>query len=347
MAELGIGIIGCGDGGLSNARALTMTDGARLAGLCDVDPVSLAAAKREFPGIPILCLGDLLAEPSVDLVVVATPDHEHLGPAGRALGAGKRVVVEKPIGVRGQLTRFWQYSLAYPGQLWVGEKYSHDRPIEALLRHRAELGKFLWGQTLYTMSLCDRILGPDGWRIKTRYNPVAGGLSHNFMTAVLVAGSPIARIRARGAVLTYEALKDRGGFDTVAGTLEFVSGALLDFRVCFAVRGLDSPLGHRTVSHTFQFENGALMYAPYPGADKLTVGGLPIVFPSAAEAFEWPGYNVGTLYGRMWRDLIGAINGELAPRHTVQQALNVADACEGAFTSARHHGEECFVSFQQ
>ncbi len=51
----------------------------------------------KHPGAEIVTSYDaILEDPDVELVVVNTPDHLHYEMAGRALKAGKHVVVEKP-----------------------------------------------------------------------------------------------------------------------------------------------------------------------------------------------------------------------------------------------------------
>ena len=54
-------------------------------------------AKQKYPGIEILrSVDELLTEPSVDLIVIATPNTSHFPIAQSALEAGKHVVVDKP-----------------------------------------------------------------------------------------------------------------------------------------------------------------------------------------------------------------------------------------------------------
>ncbi|RJQ36772.1 gfo/Idh/MocA family oxidoreductase [Candidatus Parcubacteria bacterium] len=374
MDEIGVGIVGLGDGGMTNARviaglcregvmrkhpvgvgvvdlnldeglpnarALAGIPGVRIAALCDPDEGRRYQASKEFPfpgTLYVPSVQELVSLPAVQLVVVATPDHLHLEPARMALAAGKLVFVEKPIGVAHQLAEFAMLNEEYPGKLFVGEKYSHARPIEALLRCRKDLGEFLWGDTAYTMWQCDRIMGGGKWRTETRYNPAAGGLSHNFMTALLVADSAIAAIQAKGEVLTYHTNLDRhGGYDTMIGTLRFMSGRLLNWAVCLAVQDASSPYAHRTVAHTFQFRNGVLTYGPQPAADTLIAEGMPVPFEPEPEAAAWAEYNL-TIYRRMWLDILAAIDGQKVPRHSVRQALNVAHACAKAFDSAAANG---------
>jgi predicted dehydrogenase len=57
-------------------------------------------AKASYPSIRTCrSLEELLADPAVELVIVNTPNYTHYEYAGRALTAGKHVVVEKPFAV--------------------------------------------------------------------------------------------------------------------------------------------------------------------------------------------------------------------------------------------------------
>ncbi|MFY0570600.1 oxidoreductase [Archangium lansingense] len=51
---------------------------------------------RDWPGVRVLSQDELLADPSLDLLIIATPNDSHAALAERALLAGKHVVVEKP-----------------------------------------------------------------------------------------------------------------------------------------------------------------------------------------------------------------------------------------------------------
>src|SRR4051812_6760802 len=72
-----------------------------LAWLVDLDPQLLERFGARYPSARTTAdLNDVLADGSVDAVVVATPVPTHYALAKRALEAGKHVLVEKPPAMR-------------------------------------------------------------------------------------------------------------------------------------------------------------------------------------------------------------------------------------------------------
>jgi predicted dehydrogenase len=72
-----------------------------LVWLCDTDEGSRAQAARRFPAARVTgSFGELLADPELDAVVIATPVPTHYTLAKEALEAGKHVFVEKPPAMR-------------------------------------------------------------------------------------------------------------------------------------------------------------------------------------------------------------------------------------------------------
>jgi predicted dehydrogenase len=75
---------------------------AELSWLCDSEPERLAEFGTRYPNARTTGdFQDLLADPSLEAVVVATPVTTHYELAKRALEAGKHVFVEKPPAMRG------------------------------------------------------------------------------------------------------------------------------------------------------------------------------------------------------------------------------------------------------
>lgn len=96
-AEVGIGIIGAGHFGAVHAEALREVAGARLTAVCRNDADAVAAFAARHGGTPHTDWAALLGDPSVDVVVIATPHDMHREIAVAALGAGKHVLLEKPV----------------------------------------------------------------------------------------------------------------------------------------------------------------------------------------------------------------------------------------------------------
>ncbi|MDZ4299863.1 MAG: Gfo/Idh/MocA family oxidoreductase [Candidatus Sungbacteria bacterium] len=343
----GVGIIGCGDGGMSNYHGLVAAGIRTVAFYDNHEKVRNVLEFEGWRGVRICkAEAELLAHPDVDVVVIATPDGEHLAPARRVLEAGKYVFIEKPLATSSMdIAAFRDLIRRYPKKMLFSEKYSFAYPVQAALGEweRERLGQFLTGSTSYMMTNCDRIMGDGKWRTESAYNPVAGGLSHNFMTALLFARARITRVWAVGQVLAYPELKKYGGYDTMHGVLEFDTGRQLMWSVCLAVTGQHGMYAHRTVAHALQFENGSLVYGPDSSGDRLVVSGLNLRFQREPDyGGDWSSYNA-YLYKRMWLDILASLDNSQS-LHTIEQGLNVAYACHAAYQSARRDGRWMMVN---
>ena len=92
-----IGIIGAGDFGIQHARALQQVAGVELVAASRTNETALADFVAEFGGRGYVDYRDLLANPRVDAVVIATPHHHHTEIALAAARAGKHILLEKPM----------------------------------------------------------------------------------------------------------------------------------------------------------------------------------------------------------------------------------------------------------
>ena len=100
-----VGLIGCGRMAQAHAQLLSNEPDVVFAALCDVDSVRLEKMRRKlverFPdksgGIKTHTdYARLLADPDIDAVLIATPDHWHALVAVEAALAGKDIYLEKP-----------------------------------------------------------------------------------------------------------------------------------------------------------------------------------------------------------------------------------------------------------
>jgi predicted dehydrogenase len=93
----GFGIVGCGMISSFHAKAIADVRGARLAACFDTREAAAHQFATDNGCKAYTKLDDLLADPNVDIVTVATPSGAHMEPAVSAARAGKHVIVEKPL----------------------------------------------------------------------------------------------------------------------------------------------------------------------------------------------------------------------------------------------------------
>jgi predicted dehydrogenase len=95
---LRIGVVGLGYWGPNLVRNLHEVPDVEVAAICDLDEEALAKVGRRFPAVPqTTSYADVLADDSVDAVVIATPVGTHAALAHEALEAEKHVFLEKPL----------------------------------------------------------------------------------------------------------------------------------------------------------------------------------------------------------------------------------------------------------
>ena len=95
-----IALAGCGSWGKNLARNLYNLEA--LGSVCDADPKILDNIRKNYNVKITVSYADLISDPQINGIVIATPSHTHYSLARLALLAGKHVYVEKPL-ARGYL----------------------------------------------------------------------------------------------------------------------------------------------------------------------------------------------------------------------------------------------------
>ncbi|MFN8612035.1 MAG: Gfo/Idh/MocA family oxidoreductase [Vulcanimicrobiota bacterium] len=96
--SVGIAVVGCGYWGPNLVRNFWESDETELRWVCDLVPERLAGIRKRYPAVRLTnSLEEVLADPKVDGICIATPSHTHFALAKQVLEADRHVLVEKPL----------------------------------------------------------------------------------------------------------------------------------------------------------------------------------------------------------------------------------------------------------
>ena len=98
MERLGIGIIGCGNISEAYLKAASYFPILDIKGIADIRREAAEARAAQF-GLRAMSVDEMLADPSIQIVVNLTIPAAHVEVGLRALAAGKHVHSEKPLGL--------------------------------------------------------------------------------------------------------------------------------------------------------------------------------------------------------------------------------------------------------
>lgn len=139
---LRVGVVGLGYWGPNLLRGLIEQPGVDVSYICDLDERRLSSAARRYPtATPTTCYEDLLDDPQLDAIVVATPVFTHFELASAALRAGKHTFVEKPLAPSaveaGELIELAEEQNL---RLMCGQTFLYSPPVKAI-KHLIDAGE--------------------------------------------------------------------------------------------------------------------------------------------------------------------------------------------------------------
>jgi predicted dehydrogenase len=146
-----LGAVGLGYWGPNLLRNLVEMADVEVRWCCDLDRGALARVGRRYPAIPTTQVYDeVLRDPDVEAVVIATPVASHHPLARAALESGKHVFVEKPLAASSDSARELIELAAQHGLvLMPGHTFLYSPPVNAIkdLISRRELGEIYFIST--------------------------------------------------------------------------------------------------------------------------------------------------------------------------------------------------------
>ena len=148
--DIRVAVVGYGYWGPNLARNFHHMTGAQLAYVVDQDATARERARQLYGCQTAMQIDDVLADPALDAVVIATPARTHHALARRALAAGKHVLVEKPLTMdvreaQDLVTLAKQSGLT----LMVGHVFEYN-PAVAYIKHVIDSGEL--GELYYLYS---------------------------------------------------------------------------------------------------------------------------------------------------------------------------------------------------
>ena len=128
MSRIKFGVGGIGRIGTQHCRVFSQNrESYELVAVCDLDAERVSATAAEFGATGYTDLAAFLADPEMELAIIATRSLDHARNAAQALAAGKTVLLEKPIGVTAEDYRLLQrLTREYPGKLCFGHNHRFE-----------------------------------------------------------------------------------------------------------------------------------------------------------------------------------------------------------------------------
>jgi predicted dehydrogenase len=143
-AGIRVGLVGLGYWGPNLLRVLADLPPVEVTWICDLDEARLRRYARRYPATrPTRRFDDLLADPGLDAILIATPVFTHFDLASRSLAAGKHTFVEKPLALSvADADRLLDLAAERGLTLMCGHTFLYSPPVRHIrgMLDRGELG---------------------------------------------------------------------------------------------------------------------------------------------------------------------------------------------------------------
>ncbi len=224
---LRVGLLGAGRIGNVHAEAITAHRGSQLVSVSDAFTES-AENLADTYGCTVSTSDEIIADGSIDAVLIATPTDTHSDLIEAATAAGKVILCEKPVDLNLERARACQATVGERASgVMIGFNRRFDPSFGALKASfdAGEIGK----AELLSITSFDPAPPP------IEYVKVSGGLFrdmmiHDFDMANFVIGEPPVTVSAVGSSIVDPAIGAAGDVDTAVVTLTYADGRLAVIR---------------------------------------------------------------------------------------------------------------------
>jgi predicted dehydrogenase len=252
-----IGVIGLGTrGDQAHVRTLKQLSEAKITAICDIQPDRMQKINEGLPSKAATYVDyrELIKDPNVGIVVVATPGYLHHDMALAVLRAGKDMVLEKPLSLNyrdamdvvreaeksgrvvavGMQRRYSDADLQFQGALDSGMIGQVEMIIYSEYRGDWNSGTWLYPDPATGKKISWRKLAKTAGSTELEFSIHALAMVTNMVK------SPLVRVAATGGVVHYKDGRDTR--DVVGILADFENGARLDYSFNLFAQGVPESL---------------------------------------------------------------------------------------------------------
>lgn len=333
-----VAVVGLGYWGPNLLRVLIERTDVQVRWICDTDISRLERFGRRYPGIGLTPeLDELLDDPDLDGVLLATPVFTHYELARRCLEAGKHTFVEKPLApTTDQASDLIEFASARGLTLMCGHTFLYSPPVRAVrgLIESGELGD------LYFVSSSRVNLG-----LHQRDVSVIWDLGpHDFSILLYWLGVAPRTIRATGRDSIV-----RGIADVAFVTMEFPGGLIANVELSW--------LAPSKLRRTVVVGSRRMVVYEDGGVEPIKIYDSGVEFKDPETFGEYQlSYRTGDILsphisteeplGAQLGDFISGLSGESSPNH-LDLAREVVRLAEAAGASMQNGGEQVLLNDSQ
>lgn len=320
---LKVGLLGAGRIGQVHAVSIAGHPGSTLAAISDVNAPAAEALAAKY-GADVRTSDEIIADRSIDAVLVATSTDTHSDLIEAATAAGKSVLCEKPVDLSLERARACLAAAERNGKpVMIGFNRRFD-PSFAALKAAFDAGDIGKGELLAVTSFDP---GPP----PMAYVKVSGGIFRDMMIhdfdicQWLMGGSP-ATVTAKASSLVDPEIGKAGDFDTAVVTLTYADGRIATIRNSRrAAFGYDQRiefLGSKGMLEAKNMLENQVV--------KSTAAGV-----TAAKPMHFFLERYMPAYAAEWNAFIEAVNGGTAMPVTLAEGVAALAVAEAATESAK------------